>query len=73
MIMCNILLMITISVPIGKGRTDLCQLIKQVESGKRVILTAYGKPKAVLSPRLVCPPFDPTVDPLALRSKNLMT
>jgi prevent-host-death family protein len=40
----------TISVPIGKGRTDLCQLIKKVESGTRVILTAYGKPKAVLSP-----------------------
>ena len=39
----------TISVSIGKGRTDLCQLIKKVEAGAQVILTAYGKPKAVLS------------------------
>ena len=39
----------TISVPIGEGRTDLCQLIKKVESGAQVIFTAHGKPKAVLS------------------------
>ena len=48
--MCNILLMTVISVSIAEGRTDLCQLIKKVESGTKVILTAYGKPKAVLSP-----------------------
>ena len=41
--------MSTISVPIGEGRTDLCQLVKKVESGVQVILTAYGKPKAILS------------------------
>ena len=45
----NILPMKTISVPIGEGRTDLCQLIKKAESGVQIILTAYGKPKAVLS------------------------
>jgi prevent-host-death family protein len=39
----------TISVSIGEGRTDLCRLIKKVEAGARVILTAHGKPKAVLS------------------------
>ncbi len=39
----------TISVPIGEGRTDLCQLIKKVEAGALVIFTAHGKPKAVLS------------------------
>jgi prevent-host-death family protein len=39
----------TISVPIGKGRTDLCRLIKKVDAGVQVILTAHGKPKAVLS------------------------
>jgi prevent-host-death family protein len=42
--------MTVISVSIGEGRTDLCRLIKKVESGTRVILTAYGKPKAVISP-----------------------
>ena len=45
----KIMYMKTISVPIGAGRTDLCQLIKKVESGVTVILTSYGKPKAVLS------------------------
>ena len=39
----------TISVPIGEGRTDLCQLVKKVEAGVQVILTSHGKPKAVLS------------------------
>jgi antitoxin (DNA-binding transcriptional repressor) of toxin-antitoxin stability system len=47
--MLNILPMTVLSVSIGKGRTELCQLIKKVESGTRVIFTAYGKPKAVLS------------------------
>jgi prevent-host-death family protein len=39
----------TIAVPIGEGRTDLCQLIKKVEAGAQIIFTAHGKPKAVLS------------------------
>ena len=47
--MCKLLPMDTISVPIGEGRTDLCQLVKKVESGVQVILTSHGKPKAVLS------------------------
>jgi len=58
----------TISVPIGEGRTDLCQLIKKAESGIQVIFTAYGKPKAVLSaykqqgaPWRVASPDDPNL------------
>ena len=47
--MCKILPMKTISIPIGEGRTELCQLIKKVEAGAQVILTSHGKPKAVLS------------------------
>lgn len=47
--MCNMLPMKIISVPIAEGRTDLCQLIKKVEAGATVILTAYGKPKAIIS------------------------
>jgi prevent-host-death family protein len=47
--MCKYLPMSTISVPIGEGRTDLCQLVKKAESGVQVILTSHGKPKAVLS------------------------
>ena len=47
--MCNILPMSTISVPIGEGRTDLCQLLKKVEAGVQVVFTSHGKPKAVLS------------------------
>ena len=48
-IMCKLLPMKIISVPIGEGRTDLCRLIKKVEAGALVVLTAHGKPKAVLS------------------------
>jgi prevent-host-death family protein len=47
--MCKILLMITITVSIGAGRTDLCKLIQKVEAGARVILTNHGQPKAVIS------------------------
>jgi len=39
----------TICVSIDERRTGLCQLIKKVEAGARVILTSHGKPKAVLS------------------------
>lgn len=41
--------MSSISVAISEGRTDLCKLIKKAESGVQVILTAHGKPKAILS------------------------
>lgn len=47
--MCKFLPMRTISVPIGEGRTDLCQLLKKVEAGAQVVFTSHGKPKAVLS------------------------
>lgn len=39
----------TITVPIGAGRSDLCELIERVQSGIQVIFTIYGQPKAVLS------------------------
>jgi prevent-host-death family protein len=48
-IMCKNLPMKTISVPIGEGRSDLCQLLKKVETGVQIILTAHGKPKAIIS------------------------
>lgn len=42
-----------IAVPIAEARSDLCSLIKQVESGNvRICLTSHGKPKALLIP---CP------------------
>jgi prevent-host-death family protein len=41
----------TIDVPIGEARTDLCALVKRVESGEvRVRLTSYGHPKAMIVP-----------------------
>lgn len=41
----------TIEVPIGEARSDLCSLIKQLESGDvRICLTSHGKPKALLIP-----------------------
>ncbi len=62
----NMLPMQTISVPIGKARTDLCALVKRLESGIQIVLTSYGQPKAVLSaypkagqPWRVATPDDP--------------
>lgn len=47
----NILPVKTISVPIADARTNLCSLVDEVnESGVRVLLTAYGKPKAQIVP-----------------------
>ena len=47
--MCNIMPTETITVPIGRGQTDLCKLIGNVEAGARVILASHGQPKAVIS------------------------
>ena len=47
--MCKIMLMNTITLPVGVGRTDLCKLLEKVEAGTRVILTSHGHPKAVIS------------------------
>ena len=45
----------TVSVPISEARTDLCALIKQVQSGVRVTLTSHGRPAAQLVP-VAAPP-----------------
>jgi prevent-host-death family protein len=40
-----------IEVPIGEARTDLCALVKRVESGEvQVCLTSHGQPKAMIVP-----------------------
>ena len=40
----------TITMPIGKGRAQLCELIQKVKTGTQVILTNHGKPEVVISP-----------------------
>ena len=41
----------TIDVPIAEARTDLCALLKRVESGEvRICLTSHGRPKALIIP-----------------------
>jgi len=40
----------SITVPIGKGRAQLCELIEKVKAGTQVILTNHGKPEVVISP-----------------------
>lgn len=41
----------TIEMPIGEARTDLCALVKCVETGEiRVCLTSHGQPKALIVP-----------------------
>ena len=40
----------TITMPIGKGRAQLCELIEKVKAGTQVILTNHGKPEVVISP-----------------------
>jgi prevent-host-death family protein len=40
----------SISVPIGKARTNLCDLVEQAKSGTRVTITTHGRPAAVLAP-----------------------
>ena len=40
----------TLTLPIGKARSELCALIKQVQSGARITLTSHGRPAAMLVP-----------------------
>lgn len=41
----------TISVPIGRARSELCDLVKKVQRGGiRVTLTSHGRPAAVIIP-----------------------
>jgi prevent-host-death family protein len=50
-------------VPISTARTNLCALVKKVQSGVRVTLTSHGRPAADLVPvqapaapwRIECP------------------
>ena len=49
-IMCKLLPMQTISIPIGKARSELCDLVKQVQAGARITLTSHGRPAAMLVP-----------------------
>lgn len=39
-----------ISVPIGTARSELCKLIKKVQSGVSVTLTSHGRPQARIVP-----------------------
>jgi prevent-host-death family protein len=39
-----------VTMPIGKARSDLCRVIKKVQSGVRVTLTSHGRPQAVIMP-----------------------
>lgn len=62
-----ILLMNRLRVPISQARTELCTLIKQVQSGARITLTSHGRPAAELVPVAAPPapwraeqPDDPT-------------
>lgn len=40
----------SISVPIGKARTNLCDLVEQAKAGLPVTITIHGRPAAVLGP-----------------------
>jgi prevent-host-death family protein len=40
----------SISVPIGTARSELCKLVKKVQSGVSVTLTSHGRPQARIVP-----------------------
>ncbi|MES1180251.1 MAG: type II toxin-antitoxin system prevent-host-death family antitoxin [Verrucomicrobiota bacterium] len=40
----------TISMPIGRARSELCEIVKKVQSGVRVTLTSHGRPAALIVP-----------------------
>jgi len=46
----KILPMKTISMPIGRARSELCGLVKKVQAGVRVTLTSHGRAAAMLVP-----------------------
>ena len=49
-ILCKSLPMTTLTLPIGKARSQLCELVKQVQAGARITLTSHGRPAAMLVP-----------------------
>lgn len=40
----------TLTLPIGKARSELCRLVKKVQAGTHITLTSHGRPAAVLVP-----------------------
>ena len=48
--MCKSLPMNTLTLPIGKARSELCELIKKVQAGAHITLTSHGRPAAMLVP-----------------------
>ncbi len=46
----KIMSMKDLTMPIGKARSDLCRVVKKVQSGFRVTLTSHGRPKAMIVP-----------------------
>jgi prevent-host-death family protein len=39
-----------ISMPIGRARSELCDVVKKVQAGARVTLTSHGHPAAMIVP-----------------------
>ena len=37
-------------MPIGKARSELCDLVKKVQAGARITLTSHGHPAAMIVP-----------------------
>jgi len=40
----------TLTLPIGKARSELCDLVKKVQAGARITLTSHGRSVAMLVP-----------------------
>jgi antitoxin (DNA-binding transcriptional repressor) of toxin-antitoxin stability system len=38
-----------ITLPIGKGRNQLCSLVPKIKAGAKVILTSHGEPQVVIT------------------------
>lgn len=41
--------MSVITLPIGKGRNQLCSLVPKIKAGAQVILTSHGEPQVVIT------------------------
>lgn len=48
-IVCKIMYMSIITLPIGKGRNQLCSLVPKIKAGAQVILTSHGEPQVIIS------------------------
>lgn len=47
--MCKNMHMKVITLPIGKGRNQLCSLVPQIKAGAKVVLTSHGRPQLVIT------------------------